>query len=118
MSCSVKSVGIALPLWIRPEEPGGGTVIGFCFGVWPFSHRIPREPLPSPVNTQDFPEDGPDVTEGVHLGEGAPALAPSSLSALILLFREERVMFQAEFEGSLEIQGAPLPPRDAHARLL
>ena len=45
------------------------------------------------------------------MGRGASALDPSSPSALILLSREERVMFRAEFEVSLEIRPPPLTPR-------
>lgn len=55
---------------MRPEESGGGGVTGFCFGVWPFPHRIPREQHSSPVKAQGFPGDWSDAKEGVNWGEG------------------------------------------------
>lgn len=91
MSGGVPSVEIVLPFPMRPEEPGGGVVTGFCFGVWPSPHRIPREQHSIPVKAQGFPEGWSDVQEDVNLGGWASARDPPSLSALILLFGDERV---------------------------
>lgn len=115
MNCSVKSVEIAPPLWMRPEEPGGGIVIGlFCFVFWPFPHRIPRGQLSIPVKAQDFLKA--DLLEGVDLGRGESALTNLLCRGLILLSGYERVMFQAESEAA---QRSRVPHhRDARCRLL
>lgn len=46
---------------------------------------------PSPLKHKILSEDWSDVKEDVNLGRWASARDPSSLSALILLFGDERV---------------------------
>lgn len=93
---SVKSVEIALPLWmpaIRGTWRWERYWVLFCFGAISSGEQVPI-----PVKARAFSEGWSALTEGVSLGRGHLPLTHLFCRALLLLFGDERVMFQAESE--------------------
>ena len=89
MNCSVKSVEIALPLWMRPEESGDGIVTGVCFFVFFFFFcyfltEFHEGSSPTPLKHRVFLKA--DLLEGVDLGRGSLPLTRLLCWDLILLW--------------------------------